>query len=362
MALITYPLNNVLYTAEDAELFHVTRTSGVYANDSFDYSVTGADNTIVIGSGIGWIKNSEFSGKVIAQKSPVSIDMGLPDSIYPRIDAIVIQFNANTNETNIVAKKGTAASSPAAPSVVRTESVYELHLYHVRREAGSTSISPSAVTDLRLSEAYCGIMADSVTHVDTSAIWTQIESLIADADERIGQTIDDKLREAKNSGEFDGPAGPQGPQGPAGQSGANGEDGKSAFQAAFDGGFLGTETVFNQSLAELPGHLDNDIRHITSEERTSWSGKASTVTYPATVTTTWKTSGSYRYQDITVNGILATDNPVVDIVPGSDNAANVLYAEAICKVFRITTSANSIRVWAKEVITTAFPIQLKVVR
>ena len=35
MAIITYPLNNIEYTAEDAELYHATRTSGVFANDDF---------------------------------------------------------------------------------------------------------------------------------------------------------------------------------------------------------------------------------------------------------------------------------------------------------------------------------------
>jgi hypothetical protein len=80
------------------------------------------------------------------------------------------------------------------------------------------------------------------------------------------------------------------------------------------------------------------------------------------VTTAWKASGNYFYQDITISGILATDAPIVDINPGSDNAANALYSESICKVFRITTSANNIRVWATERITSAFPIRLKVVR
>ena len=88
----------------------------------------------------------------------------------------------------------------------------------------------------------------------------------------------------------------------------------------------------------------------------------STVTYLATVTATWSTSGDYFYQDISVPGILETDNPIVDIVPGEDNAANVVYSENMCKVFRITTFADSIRVWATEAIASAFPIQLKVVR
>jgi hypothetical protein len=178
MALVTYPLNNIEYSAEDAELFHATRTSGIYAKDSFGYSITGTDNNIVIGTGIGWIKNGEFSGKVVAQKEPISLNMGLPDPVYPSIDAIVIQFDANKNETNIVVKKGVAATSPVAPSVVRTESVYELHLYHVRREAGSLYITAGNITDLRLNSSYCGLMADSVTKIDTATIEKQIEELI----------------------------------------------------------------------------------------------------------------------------------------------------------------------------------------
>lgn len=84
--------------------------------------------------------------------------------------------------------------------------------------------------------------------------------------------------------------------------------------------------------------------------------------FTATVKTTWKTSGSYFYQDIAVSGILATDTPMFGINPGSDNAANVAYSVAISNVFRITTSTNSIRVWARSKPSIAFPIQIKVVR
>lgn len=164
--MVTYPLNNIQYTAEDAELYNSTRTSGVFADDSFNYSVTGADNTIVIGTGIAWIKNREFSGKVVAQKEALSLNLGLSNANYPRIDAVVIQFNANSNSTKIIVKKGTASSSPSAPAVVRTESVYELHLYHVRRNAGELSVSPSSITDLRGNDEYCGIMTDGVTKID----------------------------------------------------------------------------------------------------------------------------------------------------------------------------------------------------
>ena len=191
MAMVTYPLNNIEYAAEDAELFHSTRTSGVYANNSFNCSVSGADNIVIINTGIGWIKNNQFAGKVVAQKESVSLDLGLPDSNYPRIDAIVIQFDANKNESEIVVKKGTANSNPVAPSVVRTESVYELHLYHIRRDAGALTISAGNITDLRLNANYCGLMADSVTEIDTDSIEHQITELIANLSEEIKKVKDE---------------------------------------------------------------------------------------------------------------------------------------------------------------------------
>lgn len=84
--------------------------------------------------------------------------------------------------------------------------------------------------------------------------------------------------------------------------------------------------------------------------------------YTATVTAVWSQNGDYYYQDIAVPGIVATDTPVVDIQTGDDNALNVQYSKNIAKVFRITTDASKIRVWATEAINTEFPIVLKVVR
>ena len=46
-----------------------------------------------------------------------------------------------------------------------------------------------------------------------------------------------------------GATGPEGPQGPAGVSGA---DGKSAYQSAVEAGYSGTESAFNQALADVP--------------------------------------------------------------------------------------------------------------
>ena len=95
MAIITYPLNNIEYTAEDAELYLSTRTSGVFANDDFPITVPGDRNTVTLGEGIGWIRNSKFAGKVVANKTEMPLDLGLPHATYTRIDAEALRFRAN---------------------------------------------------------------------------------------------------------------------------------------------------------------------------------------------------------------------------------------------------------------------------
>lgn len=196
MAIKTYPLNNIDYQAEDAELFHCTRTSGIYASGHFPISVSGADNDINIGKGIGWIKNTEFSGKVFASKENTTLNASVPDASFPRIDSVIVRFDANQNETYFTIKQGSVGSSPTPPQVERSEYIYELHLYHIRRNPGATSITPGDITDLRMDANYCGLMADSVTQVDMSAINSQVRSFISDWAKQIANVTDGKLIES----------------------------------------------------------------------------------------------------------------------------------------------------------------------
>ena len=158
--MITYPLNNIEYTAEDAELFHCTRTSGIFSDDDFSCTVND-DGEIEIGIGIGWIRNSRFSGKVVANKEPVTLAPALADPMLPRTDAVVIQFDAAANETRIIYKQGTAGATPTPPTVERSESFYELHLYRVSRGVADSGVEASDIIDLRANVDFCGFMQDS---------------------------------------------------------------------------------------------------------------------------------------------------------------------------------------------------------
>lgn len=93
------------------------------------------------------------------------------------------------------------------------------------------------------------------------------------------------------------------------------------------------------------------------------NGKAVTLTLTATIPASpWTASGGFYSQQVSVPGMLATDNPIADILPGSDNAANKLYAEAWGKVQSIDTLDGAVKFWCTAAPTTAFPVQFKVVR
>lgn len=55
-----------------------------------------------------------------------------------------------------------------------------------------------------------------------------------------------------------GPQGVEGPEGPQGPAGVAGADGKSAYQTAVEAGYAGTETAFNETLKDVPGHIANN--------------------------------------------------------------------------------------------------------
>lgn len=178
MSLTTYPLDAIDYTADDAALYHATRSTGVHAGDDFTFSVTGADNQVTLGPGIAWMHLNRFRSIVTALRTEYTVDLGIADSSHPRIDHVVIQYSANKNAADVVVKQGAAAASPQPPERSTTESLYEIHLLQVYREPGAVSITAANLRDLRLDRRYCGLMADASVEIDTSGIHAQIQAFM----------------------------------------------------------------------------------------------------------------------------------------------------------------------------------------
>ena len=96
----------------------------------------------------------------------------------------------------------------------------------------------------------------------------------------------------------------------------------------------------------------------------SGGGGRSSVTYTAEIGTNWVAAETGEYtQTVVVNGILATDNPIVDVVLDTAKNTALSQLEAWSLISKIETSNGSITVTClEEAPTTAILIQIKVVR
>ena len=176
--ITTYPLNGIDYDAADAAAYAAPRQSGVYSAEE-DFAVTAAgDMTVTVSAGLGWVRPERFAGYSICKRDPDTVTLPLADGTRPRIDRIVLRYDAAKRSTTLQVLTGAAASSPTPPEINRTSLVYDLCLAQVRRPAGSVTVQPGDITDTRLDESLCGVMRDGVTGIPTAQLLQQAQARI----------------------------------------------------------------------------------------------------------------------------------------------------------------------------------------
>jgi len=156
--------------------------------------------------------------------------------------------------------------------------------------------------------------------------------------------------------------------GPKGDRGDKGADGQSPFEAAVAEGFTGTASTFNSALVMLPQHAARhgeggvDALPEGSVSEAMIATNAVSREFSATVATGWSGSAAPYSKATTISGLLATDKPIIDLVPSSTYATAQQQCDAWAQVYRAVTAANTLTLYAHEKPTVALPIQLKVVR
>lgn len=176
--IVLYPANGYDFDAADVAAYLAGLTSGVFSSAE-DFPVTAAGGLkVTVGAGRGWVHPSRFTGYSITKRETDTLTMPLADPSLPRIDRIVMRYDAGARAASLQVLQGTASSTPTAPAISRTELIYDLCLAEITRPAGSTSITTGQITDTRLDEALCGIVRDGVTGIPT-------DELLAAARERI---------------------------------------------------------------------------------------------------------------------------------------------------------------------------------
>lgn len=187
-----------------------------------------------------------------------------------------------------------------------------------------------------------------------------------------------------NDGGLDNPE-TQNIRGAAGAKGETGAAGKSAYAAAVEAGYTGTEATFYAALTAMPYH---NARHLpdgadpitvkagnieaSAVETAKIKDKAVTmakladhavsVDYTVTLDTTWSGDAAPYTKEQTINGILATDKPLIDIVPSATFADAEKQADAWALIYRAVTAANKITFYAKAKPTVSIPLQIRCIR
>ena len=187
-----------------------------------------------------------------------------------------------------------------------------------------------------------------------------------------------------NDGGLDNPT-TQNIRGDTGAKGETGAAGKSAYAAAVEAGYTGTEATFYAALTAMPYH---NARHLpdgadpitvkagnleaSAVETAKIKDKnvtmakladhAVSVDYTVTLNTTWSGSAAPYTKEQTINGILAADKPLIDLAPSATFADAEKQTNAWALVYRAVTAANKITFYAKAKPTVSIPLQIRCIR
>ncbi len=124
--------------------------------------------------------------------------------------------------------------------------------------------------------------------------------------------------------------------------------------------------TLDQEVQDVRDIIDNTVQavdaHVETQAALDELGHVNHAVLTTTLNTTWQGSQAPYTKTQTVNGLLATDTPIVDVVMSGDYTVDEARIEAWGYVYRITTADDAITLYATEKPTVSLPIQLKVVR
>ena len=144
---------------------------GVFGTDALTV-LAGSGMTATVGAGSVLVQ-----GRVAKITSPKTVNFETANS-QPRFDIVVARRDLSNAVRDIVLDvvKGVPASTPVAPSPVRNATIWELCLAIVKIPANVGMVQQQNITDTRLDGNLCGIVAATMTDVDTSRFYEQIQA------------------------------------------------------------------------------------------------------------------------------------------------------------------------------------------
>lgn len=178
MAINSYFFNAVLsdgvydriYNAEDVTSYlDLLVGNGVFPNPSTNLQVRAATGmNVIVGAGAGWI-----NGHKMVNTADLTLAIDAADVVLNRIDDVIFYVDLTTRTMGVEVLKGTAASTPVAPTLTRTANRYEMCLAQIAVNKQTSAITASMITDTRGNSTLCGFVQGLIQQVDTTTLFQQ---------------------------------------------------------------------------------------------------------------------------------------------------------------------------------------------
>lgn len=164
------------YNADDmSSIFEGLITDGVYeaVGNKLVVEVNSGMN-IQVNTGRGW-----FGGRWVKNNAILVLPISTADAVLNRYDAVVIKVDNSEGARSVTAyiKRGTPASSPAKPTMTRTDTVKEYCLAYVYVKAGATAITAANIEDTRGITELCGWVTGLIDQLDSTTLFNQFTAI-----------------------------------------------------------------------------------------------------------------------------------------------------------------------------------------
>lgn len=232
-------INSKTYRYIFRELF----SNGIMPNPSTNLQVTAGEGmNVIVLPGFAMVDgcmNLEEDNRTLAIQSAAAQ--------YDRIDSVVLRLNANDGYRNcdLYISEGVPSANPVRPDLVREGDVYELGLADLYITKNSSSISEAKITDTRYETERCGVIS-SISEFDTSTLNQQMNAWAIEQQQEFGIWSDDQR--------------------------AAFEEWLASIQGILDADMAGhLQTEIEAVSNNLNEHINDEVRHITAEEREMWN-------------------------------------------------------------------------------------------
>lgn len=181
-----------LYNSKNfSDYFEGLIHDGVYLYVGEQFKVSpGEGMSVIVGTGRAKILN-----RYVKNTTLLPIDISASDSIYPRIDAIVVGIDMNERIGTIKSIQGIPGEYPQNPEIPSDENVRYYVLAYVRIDANTTSIPFENIRDMR-GTSECPWVAGILEPININSIADQYRAMI-DKFEEESKEIVDKLQANK---------------------------------------------------------------------------------------------------------------------------------------------------------------------